>query len=159
MAVTAQLAGIKLTHVTYRGRRPPTRMCWVGASISFSISPHRTRPGRCRQRAGSGSFLQGAPAHASGGAKRRGDGRGGARYGKLVWPVRAGGRACANALARLRAELAKVLAAEVAALFAKTGGRLLTLSPPETEALIRRDVQRWTKLDPRGGDQRRPMRL
>jgi tripartite-type tricarboxylate transporter receptor subunit TctC len=53
----------------------------------------------------------------------------------------------APTLARLRAELAKVLAdPEVAALFAKTGGRLLTLSPAETEALIKRDVERWTKL-------------
>jgi tripartite-type tricarboxylate transporter receptor subunit TctC len=49
----------------------------------------------------------------------------------------------APTLARLRAELAKVLAdPEVAALFAKTGGRLLTLSPAETEALLKRDVER-----------------
>jgi tripartite-type tricarboxylate transporter receptor subunit TctC len=53
----------------------------------------------------------------------------------------------APTLGRLRAELAKVVAdPEVATLFAKTGGRLLSLSPAETEALIRRDVERWTKL-------------
>jgi tripartite-type tricarboxylate transporter receptor subunit TctC len=48
---------------------------------------------------------------------------------------------------RLRAELDKVLASqEVADLFAKTGGRVLRLSPAETDALIRRDVERWTRL-------------
>jgi tripartite-type tricarboxylate transporter receptor subunit TctC len=35
---------------------------------------------------------------------------------------------------------------EVAALFAKTGGRTMQLSPAETEALLKRDVERWTKL-------------
>jgi len=64
----------------------------------------------------------------------------------------------APTLARLRAELAKVLAdREVAALFAKTGGRLLTLSPAETEALLKRRGA-LDQADPRGGDQRQPMR-
>ena len=50
-------------------------------------------------------------------------------------------------LARLRAEFAKVVAMpEVAELFAKTGGRVMKLSLAETEALIRADVERWTKL-------------
>ena len=35
---------------------------------------------------------------------------------------------------------------EVAEVFAKTGGRIMKLSPPETEALLKRDVERWTKL-------------
>jgi hypothetical protein len=34
----------------------------------------------------------------------------------------------------------------VAALFANIAGRLLSLSPAETEALIKRDVERSTKL-------------
>ena len=41
-------------------------------------------------------------------------------------------------LERLRAEFAKVVAMpEVAELFAKTGGRVLKLSPAETDAMIR----------------------
>jgi hypothetical protein len=35
---------------------------------------------------------------------------------------------------------------EVAAVFAKTGGRVMKLSLPETEALLKRDVERWTRL-------------
>jgi tripartite-type tricarboxylate transporter receptor subunit TctC len=50
-------------------------------------------------------------------------------------------------LARLRSEFAKVLAdPQVAALFGKAGGGMLNLSPAQTEALIKRDVERWTTL-------------
>jgi tripartite-type tricarboxylate transporter receptor subunit TctC len=50
-------------------------------------------------------------------------------------------------LERLRKEFAAVVASpDVAELFARTGGKALRLSPEETEALIRRDVERWTKL-------------
>ena len=53
----------------------------------------------------------------------------------------------APVLERLRAEFAKVVAQpELAELFAKTGGRVMRLSPAETDALIRADVDRWTKL-------------
>ena len=53
-----------------------------------------------------------------------------------------------NALSHeMRSELAKVIAMpEVAEAFAKTGGRIMKLSPAETEALLKRDVDRWTKL-------------
>jgi tripartite-type tricarboxylate transporter receptor subunit TctC len=47
----------------------------------------------------------------------------------------------------LRTEFGKVVAMpEVAELFAKTGGKVLKLSLAETEALLRQDVERWTKL-------------
>ena len=50
-------------------------------------------------------------------------------------------------VARLRKELTAVLARpDVSELFAKTGGRVLKLSPEETEKLVRSDVERWTKL-------------
>jgi tripartite-type tricarboxylate transporter receptor subunit TctC len=50
-------------------------------------------------------------------------------------------------LARLRSEFAKVVAMpEVADLFGKTGGRVMKLSVPETEALVKAEVARWTKL-------------
>ena len=53
----------------------------------------------------------------------------------------------AAVIERLRAEFAKVVAnPEVAELFGKTGGRTLRLTPADTDALIRRDVERWTKL-------------
>jgi tripartite-type tricarboxylate transporter receptor subunit TctC len=48
---------------------------------------------------------------------------------------------------RLRAELAKVIAApDVVDIFRKAGGKPLALSNAETRALVKRDVDRWTKL-------------
>jgi tripartite-type tricarboxylate transporter receptor subunit TctC len=49
--------------------------------------------------------------------------------------------------AQLRAALAKVIAApDVIDIFRKAGGRPLALNPVETRALVKRDVDRWTKL-------------
>jgi tripartite-type tricarboxylate transporter receptor subunit TctC len=48
---------------------------------------------------------------------------------------------------RLRAELAKVIAApELQETFRKAGGKPLNLSAEQTRALVKRDVERWTKL-------------
>ena len=50
-------------------------------------------------------------------------------------------------LERLRAEFAKVVGMpEVAELFDKTGGRVMKLSVAETDALVKSEVERWTKL-------------
>lgn len=47
---------------------------------------------------------------------------------------------------RLRAEVARVIASrEVSDTFRKSGGRSLSLSPTEALALVRRDVDRWSK--------------
>ncbi|WP_295520077.1 tripartite tricarboxylate transporter substrate binding protein [Limnohabitans sp. Rim8] len=48
---------------------------------------------------------------------------------------------------RLRSELAKVIAqADLQDNFRKAGGKPLTLNADQTRALVRRDVERWTKL-------------
>ncbi|HSV52413.1 MAG TPA: tripartite tricarboxylate transporter substrate binding protein, partial [Burkholderiaceae bacterium] len=48
---------------------------------------------------------------------------------------------------RLRAELARVVASpEVVDIFRKAGGKPLNLSPAETRALVKNDVERWSKL-------------
>jgi tripartite-type tricarboxylate transporter receptor subunit TctC len=48
---------------------------------------------------------------------------------------------------RLRNELAKVMAqADLQDNFRKAGGKPLALNPEQTRALVRRDVERWTKL-------------
>ncbi|MES2974846.1 MAG: tripartite tricarboxylate transporter substrate binding protein [Pseudomonadota bacterium] len=53
----------------------------------------------------------------------------------------------ADVQAKLRAELAQVIAApDVTDAFRKAGGRPLALNPAETRALVQGDVQRWTKL-------------
>ena len=47
----------------------------------------------------------------------------------------------------LRASVAKIAAdPEVMALFRKIGGRPLAMTPPETEAFVRSELERWTKL-------------
>lgn len=49
--------------------------------------------------------------------------------------------------ARLRGELAKVIAQpELQETFRKAGGKPLALTTEQTRALVRRDVERWTKL-------------
>jgi tripartite-type tricarboxylate transporter receptor subunit TctC len=50
-------------------------------------------------------------------------------------------------LARLRTELARVIAApDVADTFRKAGGKPMSLNAEQTRALVQRDVDRWTKL-------------
>jgi tripartite-type tricarboxylate transporter receptor subunit TctC len=53
----------------------------------------------------------------------------------------------APVLARLRGDVAKVLAMpDVIERFQKGGGRAMRLNPAETDALVRRDVERWTRV-------------
>ena len=53
----------------------------------------------------------------------------------------------AEALDRLRAETARIAQApDVVDIFRKAGGKPLNLNATETRALVRRDVERWTKL-------------
>jgi tripartite-type tricarboxylate transporter receptor subunit TctC len=48
---------------------------------------------------------------------------------------------------RLRSELVKIMAqADLQENFRKAGGKPLTLNADQTRALVRRDVERWTKL-------------
>lgn len=48
---------------------------------------------------------------------------------------------------RLRSELTKVMAQpELQEVFRKAGGKPMTLSAEQTRALVKRDVERWTKL-------------
>ena len=50
-------------------------------------------------------------------------------------------------LARLRADMAKVMAMpEMTERFLKSGGTPLRMTPPETEALVKRDVERWSRV-------------
>ncbi len=53
----------------------------------------------------------------------------------------------APVLARLRADFDRVVASpEIAAAFEKRGARPIRLSVPETEALVARDIEKWTRL-------------
>lgn len=56
-------------------------------------------------------------------------------------------RTPAPVLDKLRSEFAKaVQSPDVRGRFEKGGGRVLNLSPAETETLMRRDIEKWTKL-------------
>lgn len=147
MAVTAQLAGVKLTHVTYRGAQAAYQDVLGGrVDLFFDISSTaRPQVDAGSVRALAVSSKQRQPMHPEVPSVAE---TGVAALDMESWfGLFAPAAVPAPTLARLRAELTKVLAdPEVAMLFAKTGGRLLTLSPADTEALIKRDVERWTKL-------------
>ena len=146
MAVTAQLAGIKLTHVAYRGAQAAYQECMASASICSStfLRPraHKSTPAAVR-----------ALAVSSGTTGDAADVPSVMETGVAPLDMEAG-LACslplatpAPVLARLRTEFTKVVAdPEVAALFAKDRRPVAHCRLPETEALIRRDVERWTKL-------------
>ncbi len=89
MAVTAQLAGVKLTHVAYRGAQAAYQDILGGrVDLFFDISS------TARSQVDSGTVRalavssQRAPGDAPRCAERDGDGRGPARHGELVRPVR-----------------------------------------------------------------------
>jgi len=147
MAVTAQLAGVKLTHVAYRGAQAAYQDVLGGrVDLFFDISStarSQVDSGTVRALAVSSKDRQAmhpdVPSVAETGV---------APLDMESWfGLFAPTETPAAALERLRSEFAKVAAMpEVVELFAKTGGRAMRLSLAETEALLRRDVERWTKL-------------
>ena len=147
MAVTAQLAGVKLTHVAYRGAQAAYQDVLGGrVDLFFDISSTaRAQVDAGSVRALAVSSKERQPMHPEVPSVTE---TGVAALDMESWfglfaPV----GVPSPVLARLRAEFAKVLAdPEVAALFGKTGGRMLNLSPAETDVFIKRDVERWTKL-------------
>ena len=147
MAVTAQLAGVKLTHVAYRGAQAAYQDVLGGrVDLFFDISStarSQVDGGTVRALAVSSKARQAmhpdVPSVFESGV---------APLEMESWfGLFAPSETPAPALQRLRTEFGKVVAMpEVAELFAKTGGKVLNLSLAETEALLRQDVERWTKL-------------
>jgi tripartite-type tricarboxylate transporter receptor subunit TctC len=147
LAVTAELAGVKLTHVPYRGAQAAYQdILGERVDLFFDISS-TARPqvdaGAVRALAVSSRERQ--PMHADVPTVAE---TGVAPLDMESWfGLFAPAATPAAVVERLRAEFAKVVAnPEVAELFAKTGGRTLRLTPADTDALIHRDVERWTKL-------------
>jgi tripartite-type tricarboxylate transporter receptor subunit TctC len=147
MAVTAQLAGVKLTHVPYRGAQAAYQDVLGGrVDLFFDISSTaraQVDSGSVRALAVSSRDRQAMHSDVPSVVET-----GVAPLDMESWfGLFAPAATPAPVLARLRAEFAKIVAMpDVAELFAKTGGRVMKLSPAETEALIRRDVERWTRL-------------
>ncbi len=147
MAATAQLAGVKLTHVAYRGAQAAYQDILGGrVDLFFDISStarSQVDAGTVRALAVSSKDRQAmhpdVPSVMETGV---------APLDMESWfGLFAPAATPAPVLVRLRAEFAKIVAMpEVAELFAKTGGRVMKLSVPETEALMKSEVTRWTKL-------------
>ncbi len=147
MAATAQLAGVKLTHVAYRGAQAAYQDVLGGrVDLFFDISStarSQVDAGTVRALAVSSKDRQAmhpdVPSVMETGV---------APLDMESWfGLFAPAATPAPILERLRAEFAKVVAMpEVAALFDKTGGRVMKLSVAETDALVKSEVERWTKL-------------
>jgi tripartite-type tricarboxylate transporter receptor subunit TctC len=147
IAVTAQLAGVKMTHVPYRGAQAAYQDILGGrVDLFFDISStarSQVDGGTVRALAVSSKDRQAmhpdVPSVMETGI---------APLDMESWfGLFAPAATPAPVLERLRAEFAKVVAMpEVEAAFAKTGGRVMRLSLAETEALLKREVERWPKL-------------
>ena len=147
LAVTAELAGIKLLHVPYRGAQAAYQDILGGrVDLFFDISS------TARSQVDSGSVralaMSSKARHAMHPDVPIVAETGVAPLDMESWfGLFAPAATPAPVLERLRAEFAKVVARpKLAELFAKTGGRVMRLSPSDTDALIRADVERWTKL-------------
>ena len=146
-AVTGHLAGVTLLHVPYRGAQAAYQDILGGrVDLFFDISSTakpQVEAGAVRALAVSSkerqAFHPDVPSV---------DETGVAKLEMESWfGLFAPAGTAPQVLERLRKELAAVVAApEVSELFARTGGRPLRLSAQETETLIHRDVERWTKL-------------
>jgi tripartite-type tricarboxylate transporter receptor subunit TctC len=146
-AVTGHLADVKLLHVPYRGAQAAYQDILGGrVDLFFDISSTampQVQAGAVRALAVSSRERQ--PFHPDVPSVQE---TGVAKLEMESWfGLFAPAGMAPQILQRLRNEFAAVVAMpEVAELFARTGGKSLRLSVEETETLIRRDVERWTKL-------------
>ncbi|MEY3871177.1 MAG: hypothetical protein RLZZ296_172 [Pseudomonadota bacterium] len=141
------LAGVELVHVPYRGAQAAYQDLLGGrVDVFFDLSPTarvQVDAGNVKPLAVSGSArLAGHPdvptLNESGVAALELE----SWFGLFI-PA----KTPADVATRLRGELAKVIAApDVIDIFRKAGGRPLALSASDTRALVKRDVDRWTKL-------------
>jgi tripartite-type tricarboxylate transporter receptor subunit TctC len=147
MAVTAQLAGVKLTHVPYRGAQAAYQdILGERVDLFFDISSTaRSQVDAGAVRALAVSSRERQTMHPDVPSMME---TGVAPLDMESWfGLFAPAATPGPILARLRNAFEKVVAMpEIAETFAKTGGRTMKLSPAETEALIKRDVERWSKL-------------
>ena len=141
------LAGVELVHVPYRGAQAAYQDLLGGrVDVFFDLSPTarvQVDAGNVKALAVSGSArLAGHPTvptiTETGVAALELE-----SWFGLFMPA----KTPVDVAAQLRTELAKVIAApDVIDIFRKAGGRPLALNPAETRALVKRDVDRWTKL-------------
>lgn len=141
------LSGVEITHVAYRGAQAAYQDLLGGrVDLFFDLSPTarvQVDAGNVKALAVSGSTR--TPAHPDVPTIQE---TGVAALDLESWfGYFAPAKTPPEVLARLRIELAQVLAApDVMDAFRKSGGKPMNLNPVETKALVRRDVERWTRL-------------
>lgn len=147
MAVTAQLANVKLTHVPYRGAQAAYQDLLGGrVDLFFDISSTaRAQVDGGTVRALGVSSKDRQPMHPDVPSVHE---TGVAPLDMNSWfGLFAPAGTPEPVLARLRTEFEKVRAdPQVAAVFEKTGGTIPRLTVAQTETLIREEVARWSKL-------------
>ena len=149
-AVIAHLAGVKLVHVPYKGAQAAYQDLIAGrVDLFFDATPTargQVDGGTVKAIAVSSKARQlvhpNVPAVAESGVAVL-DGFDMQTWFGLFVPA----ATPVAALARLRADMTKVMAMpEMSERFLKGGGTPLRMTPPETEALVKRDVERWSRV-------------
>ena len=146
-AVMTQLAGVKLTHVPYKGAQAAYQDVIAGRVDLFfditSTARAQVNGGAVKALAVSSRDRQAihpaVPSVAETGV---------APLDMESWfGVFAPAATPAAVLARLRVEMDKALAMpDLVARFEASGGRAMRLSVAETDALVKREIERWTRL-------------
>ncbi len=146
-AVMTQLAGVKLTHVPYKGAQAAYQDVIAGRVDLFfditSTARAQVNGGAVKALAVSSRDRQAihpaVPSVAETGV---------APLDMESWfGVFAPAATPPAALARLRADMDKALAMpDLVARFEASGGRAMRLSVAETDALVKREIERWTRL-------------
>lgn len=146
-AVMTQLAGVKLTHVPYKGAQAAYQDVIAGRVDLFfdiaSTARAQVNGGAVKALAVSSRDRQAihpaVPSVAETGV---------APLDMESWfGVFAPAATPQAALARLRAEMDKALAMpDLVARFEASGGRAMRLSVAEADALVKREIERWTRL-------------
>ena len=142
-----QQAGVELTHIPYRGAQAAYQDLLGGrVDLFFDLSPTarvQIDAGNARALAVSRTTRQptlpDVPTLMESGV---------ARLELESWfGLFAPAKTPPKVLERLRTELERIIASrEVSDIFRKAGGRSLSLSLAESRALVKRDVERWSKL-------------
>lgn len=148
-AVVAHLTGVKMTHVPYKGAQAAYQDLIAGrVDLFFDITPTaraQIEGGTVKPLAVSSKGRQpihpNVPSVSESGIAALGGFDMESWFGLFVPAATP-----APVLARLRAEMAKVMAMpDLIERFQKGGGTAMKLSTPEAEALVKREVERWTK--------------
>jgi tripartite-type tricarboxylate transporter receptor subunit TctC len=144
------LAGVELIHVPYRGAQAAYQDLLGGrVDVFFDLAPTarvQVDAGNVRALATSGAARN--PMHPDVPTLIETGVTGAAALELESWfGLFVPSKTPAEVQGILRTELGKVIASsETASLFTKAGGRPLALRLDEAKALVRRDVERWTKL-------------